>query len=153
MSEFTITGSDVFGKHCYIDQYRYHSKNERFIYKAIQSMRSNAWCEVPYKCGSREVLHNHMEDCVLVICCGVDETKVQRFRLADVEFVEEEAHEQTQHTHCCPCGAQRTCRLEGGYGDAGGKVGKVCSECKTTVEFHWREPPNFCPNCGAKVVL
>lgn len=59
--------------------------------------------------------------------------------------------EPTQHTHCCPCGAQRTCRLEGGYGDAGGKVGKVCSECKTTVEFHWREPPSFCPNCGAKV--
>lgn len=47
---------------------------------------------------------------------------------------------------------EHTCRLEGGYGDAGGKVGKVCSECKTTVEFHWREPPNYCANCGAKVV-
>lgn len=48
---------------------------------------------------------------------------------------------------------ERTCHLEEGYGDAGGNVGKVCSECKTTVEFHWREPPNYCANCGAKVVL
>lgn len=87
MSEFVLTGSDVFGRYCRIEQFRYHSPNELFLYKVVASLRSNSWCEVPYKTASHEVAHDHMEDCVLAICCGIDETKVQRFRAADVEFL------------------------------------------------------------------
>lgn len=87
MSEFVLTGSDVFGRYCRIEQFRYHSPNELFLYKVVASLRSNSWCEVPYKTASHEVAHDHMEDCVLAICCGIDETKVQRFRVADVEFL------------------------------------------------------------------
>ena len=87
MSEFVLTGSDVFGRYCRIEQFRYHSPNELFLYKVVASLRSNSWCEVPYKIASHEVVHDHMEDCVLAICCGIDETKVQRFRAADVEFL------------------------------------------------------------------
>lgn len=87
MSEFVLTGSDVFGRYCRIEQLRYGVPNEMFLYKVVASLRSNCWCEVPYKTASKEVRHDSIEDCVLAICCGVDETKVLRFRIADVEFV------------------------------------------------------------------
>ena len=87
MSGFVLTGGDVFGRYCRIEQFRYHSPNELFLYKVVASLRSNSWCEVPYKTASHEVAHDHIEDCVLAICCGIDETKVQRFRAADVEFL------------------------------------------------------------------
>lgn len=89
MSEFVLTGSDVFGRYCRIEQLRYGVPNEMYLYKVVASLRSNCWCEVPYKTASKEVLHDSIEDCVLAICCGVDETEVLRFRAADVEFVPE----------------------------------------------------------------
>ena len=87
MSEFVLTGSDVFGRYCRIEQLRYGVPNEMFLYKVVASLRSNCWCEVPYKTASKEVRHDSLEDCVLAICCGIDETEVLRFRAADVEFV------------------------------------------------------------------
>lgn len=87
MSEFVLTGSDVFGRYCRIEQLRYGVPNEMFLYKVVASLRSNCWCEVPYKTASKEVWHDSSEDCVLAICCGIDETEVLRFRVADVEFV------------------------------------------------------------------
>lgn len=87
MSEFVLTGSDVFGRYCRIEQLRYGVPNEMFLYKVIASLRSNCWCEVPYKTASKEVRHDSIEDCILAICCGIDETKVLRFRTADVEFL------------------------------------------------------------------
>ena len=87
MSEFVLTGSDVFGRYCRIEQLRFGVPNEMFLYKVVSSLRSNCWCEVPYKTASKEVWHDSIEDCVLAICCGIDETEVLRFRAADVEFV------------------------------------------------------------------
>lgn len=87
MSEFVLTGSDVFGRYCRIEQLRFGVPNEMFLYKVVASLRSNCWCEVPYKTASKEVRHDSIEDCVLAICCGIDETEVLRFRVADVEFV------------------------------------------------------------------
>lgn len=87
MSEFVLTGSDVFGRYCRIEQLRFGVPNEMFLYKVIASLRSNCWCEVPYKTASKEVWHDSIEDCVLAICCGIDETEVLRFRMADVEFL------------------------------------------------------------------
>ena len=88
MKEFVVTGADMFGRYCFIEQKSYRfSPNEFYIYKVVSSLRSNCWCEVPYKTGTHEVLHDSIEDCVLAICCGVDETHVQRFRMADVELL------------------------------------------------------------------
>ena len=87
MSEFVLTGSDVFGRYCRIEQLRYGVPNEMYLYKVVASLRSNCWCEVPYKTASKEVRNDSIEDCVLAICCGIDETEVLRFRAADVEFV------------------------------------------------------------------
>lgn len=87
MSEFVLTGSDVFGRYCRIEQLMFGVPNEMFLYKVVASLRSNCWCEVPYKTASKEVRHDSIEDCVLAICCGIDETEVLRFREADVEFL------------------------------------------------------------------
>lgn len=87
MSEFVLTGGDVFGMYCRIEQLRFGIPNEMFLYEVVASLRSNYWCEVPYKTASKEVRHDSIEDCVLAICCGIDETEVLRFRVADVEFV------------------------------------------------------------------
>ena len=88
MNEFVVTGADMFGRYCLIEQKSYRfSPNEFYIYKVVSSLRSNCWCEVPYKTGTHEVLHDSMEDCVLAICCGVDETYAHRFRMADVELL------------------------------------------------------------------
>lgn len=70
----------------------------------------------------------------------------------------------TQHTHCCPCGAERTCRNAWQYG---GDVFQ-CSECGcqlalddgygNTIEFSdvpkqsYPNNPMYCVGCGAKVV-
>lgn len=91
MSRFVLAGSDVFGRYCRIEQLRYGSPNDVHLYKVVASLRSNMWCEVPYKTASAEVLHDSIEDCVLAIRCGIDETEVQRFRLSDIEFVPEKA--------------------------------------------------------------
>jgi hypothetical protein len=87
VSEFVLTGSDVFGRYCRIEQFRYGKPNEMHIYKVVSSIRTNTWCEVPYKEASKERWHDRMEDCILAIHCGIDETKVQTFRAADVEFL------------------------------------------------------------------
>lgn len=87
VSEFVLTGSDVFGRYCRIEQLRFGVPNEMHVYKVIASLRSNCWCEVPYKTASKEVHHDSIEDCVLAIHCGIDETKVLCFRAADVEFL------------------------------------------------------------------
>lgn len=87
MSDFKLTGSDVFGRYCRIEQFLYGKPNEMHLYKVIASRRTNTWCEVPYKAASKEVWYDRMEDCILAIHCGIDETKVQTFRAADVEFL------------------------------------------------------------------
>lgn len=87
MSEFVLTGSDVFGMYCSIEELRYYGENQFITYKVINSLRTNRFCDVPYKDLSEEYTHDTMEDCVSVIRCGVLENKVQRFRIADVKFI------------------------------------------------------------------
>lgn len=97
MSEFVLTGSDVFGRYCRIEQLRYGVPNEMYLYKVVASLRSNCWCEVPYKTASKEVRHDSIEDCILAICCGIDETEVLRFRAADIEFVPKPTCDRNTH--------------------------------------------------------
>lgn len=155
MGEFVLTGSDVFGMYCRIEQKRFGVPNEMNLYKVVSSLRSNRWCEVPYREASNEVIHNSMEDCVLAIRCGIDETKVQRFRMEDVEFLHQEIEPEQE----------RTCRNM-----SDDKRGFTCSECGTHVRCgscchsyvddagtRWYTTAdktgwNYCPNCGRRVV-
>ena len=74
-----------FGDYCTIEQKRYGVENEHYIYKVIGKLKSNHYRPVPVD--SREPHDTFGEMCsvVRVICCGVDERKVETFRLQDVK--------------------------------------------------------------------
>lgn len=73
-----------FGDYCTIEQHRYGCDNEHYIHKVIGTSRSNKWVDVPVMHNATETLHDHMEDVVSCICCGVCETEVLKYRLSDV---------------------------------------------------------------------
>lgn len=78
-----------FGDYCLIEQKRYGTGNEMFLYKVVAgNMRSNFYRNVPVDArdmvsGTAE-LRGELCDVILAICCGVDERKVEKFRLQDV---------------------------------------------------------------------
>lgn len=87
MSEFTGVSVSVeqfnFGDYVEIEQNRYGAPNEMFIHKVVGSFRSNAWVEVPVFWQKELIIHDHSEEVLNVICCGIDETTVYRVRAAD----------------------------------------------------------------------
>lgn len=75
-----------FGEYCMIEQKRFGVPNEMYCYKVIGSGQANYYRPVPVMFDG---LSNSgpMCDVVKVICCGVDETRVETFRLCDVTAV------------------------------------------------------------------
>ena len=78
-----------FGDYVMIEQKRYGVKNVMYIYKVIGRLRSNDYVPVPVEISDNKYthLHSEIEDVVACICCGVDETEVQNFRLSDIKEV------------------------------------------------------------------
>lgn len=92
MSEFVLSGSDVFGKYCLIETGR---NREKHIYKVIQSLKSNYYRDAPLYCGmDKETNHNSLDDVLLVIHCGIDETEVIKVAAKDAEFILNETEKQ-----------------------------------------------------------
>ena len=73
-----------FGSYVIVEQKRYGCDNEQYDYKVINRLKSNTWVEVPVQSPAKEVLHDRMEDVFSLICCGVQETEVLKFRIKDV---------------------------------------------------------------------
>ncbi|MFS7206694.1 hypothetical protein AB6831_04205 [Carnobacterium divergens] len=73
-----------FGDMVKIEMYRYYSENEHFIHKVIGAFGSNAWIDTPLKWDSEITLHDHAEEVLNVVQCGLDETKVIRVAKKDV---------------------------------------------------------------------
>ena len=88
--EFVETQGDLFGRYCTIEMKRYGVENEFYRHKVIGSLGSNTWVEVPIKSPATETMHNHVEEVINVIRCGVSEVKVYRVRLKDVELLKEQ---------------------------------------------------------------
>jgi hypothetical protein len=78
-------GELVFGDYVEIEQKRYGSKNEMYLYKVINTSSSNAWVDVPVQSPAKETLHGEMMPVVSCICCGVCETEVLKYRIKDVK--------------------------------------------------------------------
>ena len=74
-----------FGDYALIEQKRYVGENEMFTHKVIGRLRSNSWVNVPVQTPATEKIHDSMEDVILCICCGVDETEVRRYKASDVK--------------------------------------------------------------------
>lgn len=85
---FNYQPDELFGRYCLIEQKRHGVLNEKFLYKVIGTLNSNAWSDIPVDIRDKEIkLHNHCEQVIDVICCGVSEDKVERYRLSDVELL------------------------------------------------------------------
>lgn len=74
-----------FGDYAIIEQKRHGVPNEMFVHKVIGQLRSNTWVDVPVQSPATETLHDEMEDVCWCICCGVDETKVRKYRVKDMQ--------------------------------------------------------------------
>ena len=84
-------GVDVlpkFGDYISVEQKRYGGNNEFYTHKVIGTLRSNNWMDVPAITHEGMNLHDHMEDVVACICCGVCEEEVIRYRVKDVKIVQ-----------------------------------------------------------------
>ena len=86
--DFILTTDELFGSYCYIEQKRYGVPNEKFLYKIIGKFTSNAWSNVPVDANDKEPhIFNHSEEVINVVCCGVCEDKIERYKLSDVEII------------------------------------------------------------------
>ena len=72
-----------FGDYCEIEQRRYGEENEFYKYKVIGRAASNYYRPVPVDARG-DYVFGDTTDVVKAICCGVDETIVETFRLQDV---------------------------------------------------------------------
>lgn len=97
MTEFTgginIPKDDIdFGDYVLIEQKRYGVPNEMFQFKVIGSFKSNTYCDVPMDAGDHDQKwHPEVVGVLNVICCGIDETKVDTVRKSDVSLIKSRA--------------------------------------------------------------
>lgn len=75
-----------FGEYVTVEQKRYGVPNEWFVHKVVGMLESNSWVDVPAEAGIGPTLHDTTEPVVQVICCGIDESKVVRYRAADCKM-------------------------------------------------------------------
>lgn len=81
MSEFVVN-DDMFGRYCRI---KTDFSEDMHMYKIVSLLESNNYCNVPLRWNSGPTLHKDVVPVLLVIHCGIDETKVQRVALSDCE--------------------------------------------------------------------
>ena len=81
-----------FGDYVLIEQKRHGVSNEKYIHKVVTGgLESNTYVDVPVQSPAKEVIHPSVVEVVSCICCGVDETKVLKYRLEDVEKIEKQS--------------------------------------------------------------
>lgn len=134
MSDFNMSPKGLFGKYCKI-AYGYarfnDGKQQYHVYKIISNFRSNKYSDVPlvYQTENNPTVHDEIVDVVNVIHCGIDESKVIRVALKDIELTDEyKAHWiQIDDTKC------------------------RCSKCDViaSIAIYPFGDKNYCPNCGA----
>lgn len=78
-----------FGDYVVIEQHRYGVPNEMFLYKVVGYMKSNCYVTVPVHSVDGEKLQGEVVPVIACIRCGIDETKVQKFRLEDVSLAKQ----------------------------------------------------------------
>ena len=90
MAEFVLSGQELFGRYARIAYgHALDGKQDYHIYKCIQSFRSNCYCDVPLTYQTENNCYNHDDivDVVNVIHCGIDESRVIRVALNDIELL------------------------------------------------------------------
>lgn len=115
-----------FGDYCLIAQNRYSCLNEMFLHKVIGTFKSNTWMEVPFKVGSKEIIHKEIKTVVACITCGVSEDEVYRYLEKDCKKQENEKLKLI--IECLKFYADTGNYFNHGYGDIFYDAGKQARE-------------------------
>ena len=130
MSEFVVNDA-MFGRYCEIAT---DFSRSLHIYKIVGLIESNSYCDMPLTNRSEPIWHKDIVPVLLVIHCGIDETRVQRVALSDCKVHPIANNVETKHGQWIT--------------DEEGFV--ICSECGE--EHSWDEfRPPYCDMCGAKM--
>lgn len=97
MSKF-IVNEYMFGRYCRI---KTDFSDNMHIYKIVALLESNNYCDVPLCGNSEPTLHRDVVPVLLVIHCGIDETKVHRVALSDCEV--QPTADVVKVVHCKDC--------------------------------------------------
>lgn len=142
MAEFLVN-KDMFGRYCRIPT---DTSGNMHFYKIVSRIDSNGYCDVPLTWQSEAILHKQVVPVLLVIHCGIDESKVQRVALSDCEIVPADVAEVKHGEwiyHECVSSYDGTIS------------GYSCSVCKTFVREETFDNDTFnkkyCGHCGARM--
>lgn len=134
MSEFVLN-TEYYGGYAYV---KTGFSRDTHIYKIVNAIQSNSYCDVPVKIDSAPYRHENIELVLNVIHCGIDETKVVRVAAKDCDKV-----------------IPPTAANHGKWANAykSGTHFYRCTECGEYIEAIWTGGYDFkyCPNCGAKM--
>lgn len=125
MPEFLVN-KDMFGRYCRIPT---GTSGDMHTYKIVSRIDSNGYCDMPLTAQSTKTLHTQIVPVLLVIHCGVDESKVQRVALSDCEIIPADVAEVKHGKWMDNRNGTFTCSV------CGGKASKM----------------DYCGNCGARM--
>lgn len=131
MSDFMIN-KDMFGRYCKIET---DYSRDLHTYKIVSLIESNSYCDIPLTVNSKETLHDKIVSVLLVIHCGIDESKVRRVALSDCDVQPESNVVEVKRGEWIELPSN-------GIGNTA-----ECSVCHDSVYGY--ESCDFCPNCGA----
>ena len=139
MSEFVVN-DDMFGRYCEIAT---DFSRSLHIYKIVGLIESNCYCDMPLTNQSEPIWHKNIVPVLLVIHCGIDETRVQRVALSDCKVHSIANNAETKHG-------------QWKINEYKNHLNVVCSNCNKEFyvykqgQYHI-DRSNYCPNCGAKM--
>lgn len=148
MSEFVLSGQELFGRYARIAYgHALGGEQDYHIYKCIQSFRSNCYCDVPLTYQTENNCYNHenIVDVVNVIHCGIDENRVIRVALNDIELIPAPDVEPVKHGRWLTWEEM----FPGETPKRKNNLGVFCDQCRN----HADNMSDYCPNCGAYMAL
>ena len=77
-----------FGDYVQIEMKWQGVANVMYLHKVIGPLASNGWVDSPVQNPAIETLHDHSEDVVRCICCGVCEREALNYRVVDCKISE-----------------------------------------------------------------
>lgn len=139
MSEFVVN-DDMFGRYCKIET---NFSRSLHIYKIVGLIESNSYCDIPLTNQSEPIWHKDIVPILLVIHCGIDETRVQRVALSDCKV-----HPIANNVE--------TKRGQWKINEYKNHLHVVCSNCNKEFYVYKQgqyriDRSNYCPYCGAKM--
>jgi len=84
-----------FGDYVEIEMKRHGVANEMYQHKVIGALASNSWVDIPVQSPATETRHDHSENVVACVCCGVCERDVLRYRAVECKGVGARKKEET----------------------------------------------------------